>query len=151
MKKIHSLDKLSDVLAATPHFVIAVDGAHGAGKTFVGEALAARLRKNLIDVDDFVVPPPSVFVESIDYRALAAAIASQSPALLASVCMRDVLANLDDVAVLHVYVKRMRGLAWTYDDRVDHDPLDREVREYHSRQEPVDRADVVFEWDESER
>jgi len=159
-KIVTDLRELEAALAGLPaHVLIAIDGWNGVGKTTAARALAPALGRACIDLDEFLGEPSGAFVSNLDLEGLQAAFAFSIPAIVSGVCLRDVFDLIGAPPARHVYIKRMAKWGWAdqeeaeglggdyvvIDAAVPPPPLMVEVREYHWRVKPQDRADVVFE------
>nr|WP_310143255.1 hypothetical protein [Burkholderia ambifaria] len=123
--------------------------------------LTGRLKYPAIDLDQHLNRQRGEFVNALRLSELAAAIQEalqQSPvALIAGVCIREVLDRLQCDTVLHIYVQRNSPMGIPGDlDILDIEDgrqlgdmsllseLDKEIASYHARYCPRRNADVVY-------
>ena len=105
------------------------------------------------------------FIEHLDIDPIASAIKTHPDLVLSGVCMREVLERVAAPNAIHIYVKRMDLGIWTHEAEAngqlgDYCLLDRhaapgelelEVRAYHHRWLPHEKADLVLQRERSHR
>jgi hypothetical protein len=95
---------------------IGIDGATGAGKSYLAEELSQALDLPVLDVNDYLHKNQGGYVDFIDYPALQAALSSMPALILCGACLRQVLANLGASLDGHIYIMRMQNGLWADED-----------------------------------
>lgn len=95
---------------------IGIDGAIGAGKSYLADELSQALDVPVLDVNDYLHKNQGGYVDFIDYPALQAALSSMPALILCGVCLRQVLANLGATLDGHIYITRMQHGLWADED-----------------------------------
>ena len=159
--KVTSINELvREVRAIQSHpTMISIDGWMGAGKSTLGETLAAQLSIAHIDLDSFLIPDQKKFVEAIQIDSLVGALSGCTETVIVSgVCVLSVLENAGFKPDCRIYVKRMASWGWADEDQIYGKileqvsenlgqpiaPVSLEVREYHIARRPEDNAHIVF-------
>lgn len=136
--------------------LIAIDGWHRSGKTWLGRSAASVMKRNWLDLDRLLERKQDAFVDCLDLSGLREATQNGGPLILSGVCMREVLARVGNPEAIHVYVKRMHLGYWTQEEEVrghssdidKHFPpgaLELEVRSYHELFKPHEKATFIYE------
>ena len=140
--------------------IIGVDGCADAGKTTLARRVAKLVNGSVVDGDDYLHDKQGVFLMAwrLDYlrEAIDAALSSNPPVFISSVCLLDILPRIDVKADLMVYVERRTPSDLPGDlDILDCEKgddshlaefseLNREICRYHRDFKPRARADVIF-------
>lgn len=147
--------------APTPR-LIAIDGVPGSGKSTLRAHLVDFFSAHSVELDDFLVRDRGEFVGALRMGDLSAALSEQPGLVIVSgACMLQVLERLQSAPDVLVYVKRMARWGWADEDEVESDQLEmlsnsfglndsdlslnHEVRLYHQKFRPQDKASIVFE------
>jgi len=151
--------------------LVAIDGLGGAGKTTLARRLAELAEGQSISVDDYVVPQQGSYLPHLRYDVLsrdlvAARESSAKVIVLEGLCIRSVLAKLESVPDVTVYVRRVDEYGeWTDEHYFSEDndleeiletfrrletvpgigDHDRETARYHILEKPISRADFVYD------
>jgi hypothetical protein len=141
--------------------IVLIDGVSGAGKSTLGAQLECAFDGSAyIDLDSFLRPREGRYVDALRFLDLEARLAeAPRPQFLAGVCALDVADRLGLEVSAHVYVMRMNRFGWADEDEALGDAIEeiakaarldpqdvalqREVRDYHRRARPHERADFV--------
>jgi hypothetical protein len=139
--------------------LIAVDGWHGSGKSYLARAASVCLDVPRFDLDSALKRAQDGFVDHLNFARIASVIATSPRLILSGICMREVLDRLGRPLVgMHIYVQRMHHGHWTHEgeatgsaseyERVDQAcppcALEIEVRAYHAKWRPHEQADVIL-------
>jgi hypothetical protein len=139
--------------------LIAIDGWHGSGKSWLARTLGVCLNRPRFDLDAALARNRGGFIEHLDLLSIEQFLQAHPRSVLSGVCMKDVLARLGSRTTTLIYVKRMHLGIWTHEAEANGDfadyrlidqfaapgPLELEVRQYHLRWKPHETADVVLE------
>jgi hypothetical protein len=131
--------------------VIVIDGWMASGKSCLANALAAQFAVAHCDLDAFLQSEREVFYSALRLDHLRSEIAKHQRIIVSGVCVLQVMEALHQVVDVLVYVQRMAVWGWADADEVegaadtDLRPLACEVRAYHRRYRPHERADIVVE------
>lgn len=100
--------------------VIGIDGVDGAGKSTLALHVATALGGTAIDTDDYVAKNKGAYVAHLNRERLARAVhGATGAAVIAGVCLRNVLEAVPVEPDVTVYVKRMRHGVWLDADEGD--------------------------------
>jgi shikimate kinase len=170
MQVINSSSELARLLVARQVRLVAIDGAHGSGKSTLSKALALQLGASLIEIDQYLNRHQGAYVAHLDLKAIAEQVDAEVPSILEGICMRQVVAAAGLRPDVYVYIKRMARWGWAdEDDLVVEAPIEAhlerlrqqaalflsenehpdlglwdEVIRYHAIHRPQDVSDFVF-------
>ena len=136
--------------------LIAIDGWHGAGKSWLARSVGFVTGRTWIDLDTLLERDRRAFVDHLDLATLATMLGEEGRFVLSGVCMREALSRIRHPIACHVYLKQMERRGWTEEDEANgrgspvdqHAPpgaLELEVRAYHTKWMPHLLADYVLE------
>jgi hypothetical protein len=143
--------------------LIVIDGVGGAGKSALGAQLAAAFDGAVhVDLDDFLIKKQDKFFDALRLDDLKRSLLAGGRLVIVSgICVLRVLETFELCPDVVIYVKRMRKWGWADEDEIDGDELERtaakagvaieawplqvEVRNYHRKYRPHDRAGIVLE------
>ncbi|MFC0575360.1 hypothetical protein [Paraburkholderia solisilvae] len=163
LREMRNATDLESIVRTIGHGLIAFDGCTSVGKTTLMKKLAGRLKCPAIDLDPYLNRQRGEFVNELRLPEVASAIEQahqQSPiALIAGICMREVLDRLQLTAAVHIYVQLNSPMGIPSNlnimDREDGHQIDDtygkllsetdwEIAAYHERYRPRSNADVIY-------
>ena len=140
--------------------LIAIDGWHGSGKSYLARAASVCLDVPRFDLDSALKREQDGFVDHLNLARIDSVIAAGPRLILSGICMREVLDRLGrPPVVMHIYVQRVHHGLWTHEDEATGSPgdyelidqacppgaLEIEVRAYHAKWRPHEQADVILQ------
>jgi hypothetical protein len=142
--------------------LVAIDGCTWAGKSCLTNWIGTTQSIKTIEVDKFLNRKTGAFVRALRIDELRTAVTKADPkinlVILEGVCIRDVLEKLEITASMFIYVQRNSEMGVPCDASILDFERECEIRErrtpevilgpeladYHRRQKPRRRADVLF-------
>jgi hypothetical protein len=140
--------------------IIAIEGHSTSGKTTLGEDLAERLSAASLSTDAYARPESTArsYVERLQHDQLRADLdrlmVNRALIVIEGIALRDTLRKVSAVPQVFVYVKRMSPAGLWADDLENYlesgrpagwlSWTDRQSVEYHLRESPHERADMVY-------
>lgn len=154
-------EALAVALADRPEPIVAIDGWDGAGKSTLAREVATRTGRKHIDLDDLLLRRQAdAYVEHIDLKGLASAVASGGQLVLSGICLRQILEAAGiTLPCVHVYVRELNYGLWgaqsesngpdpegqRFDARFPPSAVRVEIRNYHAAWRPHLRADFIYD------
>lgn len=171
MYEANSPAEAASLLRSSCARLVAVDGAHGSGKSHLAGELGALLEMEVVHLDDFVARNQREYVQHIDFSSVSAALAVGGALIVEGICVLQILDRLGMEPDAFVYVKRVAHGYWLDEDHFDPQmPIEdhlagiresirplaemlgesgelglaEEVIRYHAEYRPHERATIVF-------
>lgn len=151
---------LQTEIVPTDATVIAIEGHSTTGKTTLSRDLAERLNGVSLSTDAYARPESTAgsYVERIQHERLRAdldqLIANRSLVVVEGIALRDTLRRISAAPHVFIYVKRITPAGLWADDLENYlqdgrpaawlSWTDRQSVEYHIRESPHERADIVY-------
>jgi hypothetical protein len=119
MREIKSALEAAEILRTVSAKVIAVDGAHGSGKSHFARELGAAIGFPVVHLDAFLDRNKGEYARYLDYAALSARLSSLDAVIVEGICALEIFARHGLTADALVYVKRMHRGLWTEENDLD--------------------------------
>ena len=98
------LTELSEITNAS---IIGIDGFKGSGKSTLSYYLGHHLRKNVLNIDDFVINNKGTYVPSIKWNELKNSINSLQNVVIEGVCLLKIVDTLNIKLDYIIYCKEL--------------------------------------------
>lgn len=151
---------LQDGIVQGKGAVVAIEGHSTSGKTTLSKALSERLNAVPLSTDAYARPGSTAggYVERMEHERLGAdvdrMVANGALVLIEGIALRDTLRKVSTVPYVFIYVKRITPAGLWADDPENYlkagrpaswlSWTDRQSVEYHLRESPHERADMVY-------
>src|SRR5436190_15075070 len=103
MIEVSTPDAVVEALRTANAHRIGVDGTDGSGKTTLARVVAAKLRRRLFSLDDYLEKDKGGFLEFIDYLRLRSDVCAEEAFVLEGVCLLHALQRAELVIDALVY------------------------------------------------
>ena len=152
--------ELIDGLQSKKRSIIAIDGDAGTGKTNLSCYIGCKLIKNVINLDDFLIPKQDCFVGALLIDRLKQRINILKNPIIEGVCVLEVLEKLGIIDYVLIYCKEISENIGNWssayrldiDDEADcqkqiqqHHGLDIEIIRYHYKYRPFEKANYIYQ------
>lgn len=138
MYETGSASEAAELLSDAGTRFVALDGAHGSGKSFLARELGALLGRQVVHLDDFLDRNKGAYVEYLDLPRLSAKLRELPAAIVEGICALQVFERLGIEPDAFVYVKRSAHGEWL--DQNDYDvkiPIEDHLENVRRRIRPV--------------